>query len=57
MGESGVRIFESLKKPSWLTLDRVMFQKFLSFIYPMDNLTSLDMGWQMVGVQSEWDDE
>ena len=40
------RVFENVKRPSWLTLDAPMFAKFIEFIYPEQDFDVIDEGWR-----------
>ena len=50
----GERVFESLSKPSWLTLDRFSFNKFVEFIYPQKDVSSVDKAWQLLSDGEYW---
>ena len=50
-------MFESLKKPSWLTLDACMFDRFVKCIYPDADEKVIDQGWEAMQRVEEWEDD
>ena len=55
--DSGHRVFDTLLKSSWLTLDQPMIKKFVDFIYPTENLAVVNKAWQLLSVKGYWADD